>query len=400
MKAERTLRLYLSRDWAGQAATCSWALLAKDFRVIERGSGSASQWPAADECEAVVTADQVSWLSISLPEKMGRDASRIVAYALEDKLIQPPETMHIVLPKEAGSAIAIGKARLGEITEAVRAAGRKLDRLFVDMQLSVPSEGEWIICRYDDFTFLRMGAQSGLAIDWPGAAPPEALAIAVARAQGKLPTRLVVRLPAGNTVAFDRWSLALGMPVVAGTCFDPLAASTAGASNLLTGPYAPSGASDSAWRTPRLVVFALAVLALGHTVLSLADWAWLAHRASFLREDAVGIFRQTFPDNKTPLLDPSIQLQREIDAALRQRGRVGRGDMLAMLAMISEEFPAGIQPRRVLFDRSVLELVAVLPDGVGPGLASRLRARGYDLEATVLRRDAAGTEYRIRMSLR
>ena len=400
MKAERILRLYLPREWPSEDAGCSWALLARDFRVIGRGSGDASQWPAADECEAVVTADQVSWLSISLPEKMGRDASRIIAYALEDKLIQPPETMHIVLSKESGSAIAIGKARLGEITEAVRAAGRKLDRLFVDMQLSGPADGEWTICRYGESTFLRMGSQSGLAIDWPGAVPPDALAIAVARAHGKLPKRVVVRLPAGTAATIEGWSSVLGLPVVAGTSFDPLAASTAGASNLLTGSFAPSGASESSGRASRLAVVALVVLALGHTMLSLADWAWLAYRASVLREESVAIYRQTFPDNKAPLLDARVQMQREVDAALRLRGRVGSGDMLAMLATISEEFPAGVQPRRILFDRSVLELVAVLPEGAAPDMASRLRARGYDMDATVLRRDSAGSEYRLRMSVR
>lgn len=400
MKAERILRLYLPREWPSQEASCSWALLARDFRVIGRGSGIPSQWPVADECEAVVTADQVSWLSISLPEKMGRDASRIIAYALEDKLIQPPETMHIVLSKEAGSAIAIGKARLGEITEAVRSAGRKLDRLFVDMQLAAPADGEWIICRYGESTFLRMGSQSGLAIDWPGTAPPEALAIAVARAHGKLPMRVVVRLPAGKAAAIDGWASALGLPVVAGTCFDPLAASTAGANNLLTGQFAPSGASDAAGHPSRLALIALAALALGHTMLSLADWAWLAYRASALREESIAIYRQTFPDNKAPLLDARLQLQRDVDAALRQRGKVGRGDMLAMLAVISDELPAGVQPRRVLFNRSVLEVVAVLPDGAASVMASRLRARGYDMDAAVLRRDGAGNEYRMRVTVR
>lgn len=135
-------------------------------------------------------------------------------------------------------------------------------------------------------------------------------------------------------------------------------------------------------------------------MLSLADWAWLACRASVLREESAAIYRQAFPDNKTPLLDARVQMQREVDSVLRLRGRVGSGDMLAMLATISEEFPAGVQPRRILFDRSVLELVALLPEGAAPGMTSRLRARGYDMDATVLRRDSAGSEYRLRMSVR
>ncbi len=113
MKAERILRLYLQAHWTGLENSCPWALLTGGSDVIKRGESNASGWPSADVYEAVVTADQVSWLSISLPEKLGRDADKIIAYALEEKLLEPPEAMHIVIPKSANQPQS-RRSRYGE----------------------------------------------------------------------------------------------------------------------------------------------------------------------------------------------------------------------------------------------------------------------------------------------
>ena len=400
MKSSRVLRLYVRPDWPGHEAACSWAVRGPDQRVLERGRGTATQWPEADEIEAVVTAQQVSWLSINLPEKMGRDASRIVAYALEDKLIQPPETMHIVVSEQTQSAIAVAKARLKEITDGFRIAGRRVDRLFVEMQLADCRNDEWIVCRYGESAFLRMGTQSALAIDLPGTSPPDALALAIARARGRMPARVVVKLPAADSPSLEGWTAALGVPVISEAPFDPLAASAAGAANLLTGSFAPSGTSGSTEHSLRRAAAGLFVLAVVHTLLSLADWAWLAYRASALREQGIAIYRQTFPENKGPVLDPSLQFHRDADAAMRLRGKAGRGDMLTMLALISGELPAGARLRRVQFDRSVLEVVAAMPESEVSRMVSAMQLRGYGIDTFVLKRDASGTEYRMRLSLK
>ena len=406
MKPERILRLYLQGNWPRQNGACQWALLTPDMTVIRRGCGEPRDWPPADQYEAVVTADQVSWLSISLPEKLGRDANQIIAYALEEKLLEPLEAIHFVVGKSADPAatpaIAIGRTRLQEILEAVAASGRRLDRLFSEMQLAPSSPGQWAVCRFGDTAFLRAGASLGLAVDWTGATPPDALTLAIgrARARGELPARIIVAAPQESIPDLNAWSATLGVPVTADRGFDPLVASTADASNLLTGSFAPPGKNTFVRRSLRLSVIALLLAGIGHTILSLADWAWLAHQATVLREEATAIYREAVPDNKAPLLNPSLQLQREAGAILRQRGRVGGGDMLTMLALLTNELPPEAQARRVLFDRSVLEIVAVVPDDSVRRMVAALRLRGYAVDAVALRQDAAGSEYKIRMTLR
>jgi general secretion pathway protein L len=406
MKAKRILRLYLQGSWPRQISACRWTLLMPDMTVIESGQGEACDWPPADECEAVVTADQVSWLSISLPEKLGRDANQIIAYALEDKLLEPLEAIHYVVGKSADSsatpAIAIGRTRLQEILDVVSASGRRLDRLFSEMQLAPSSAEQWAVCRFGDTAFLRAGASLGLAVDWTGKAPPDALVLAIARARARsdLPERIVVATSAESMPNLDAWSAVLGVPVTASGSFDPLVASTAEANNLLTGIFAPPGKAAFIARYLRLSAAALLLAGIGHTLLSLADWAWLAHQATTLREEATTIYREAVPDSKVPLLNPSTQLQREVDTILRQRGRVGGGDMLTMLALLTNEFPPEAQARRVLFDRSVLEIIAVLPDDSVRRIVEALRLRGYAVDATSLGQNAAGNEVKIRMYLR
>lgn len=406
MKDKRILRLYLQGGWPRQGGSCPWVLLTPDMRVVERGAGEARDWPPSDECEAIVTADQVSWLSVSLPEKLGRDANQIIAYALEEKLLEPPETMHFVVPGSAGqgrtSAIAIGRQRMKEILDAVSAAGRRLDRLFAELQLAPLSAGQWALYRFGESAFLRTGAQLGLAIDWADTAPPDALmlALAHARARGELPDRLVVATHAAPAPDLDAWSSTLGVPVTAGARFDPLVASTAGASNLLTGSFAPPGKTGFVGRYLRISAVALLLAGVGHTLLSLADWVWLARQSANLREEATTIYREAIPGSNAPLLNPSLQLQREVAGALRQRGRVGGDDMLTMLALLANELPPETRIQRIQFDRASLEIVAVLPGDSVRRIDAALRIRGYATDATALRQDATGTDYKIRMYLR
>jgi general secretion pathway protein L len=405
MKAERILRLYLRSNWPSQGGACPWALLTPDLRVIERGNSEADRWPAATACEAVVTADQVSWLSISLPAKLGRDAQQIIAYALEEKLLEPLEAMHFVVGKSADPnatpAIVIKKTRLREILESASAAGRRIDRLYTEMQLAPAREGQWTVCRFHETAFLRIGAHLGLPIDWTSTAPPDSLmlAIARARARGDLPERVVVAAPAELIPDLAAWSSALGLPVTTSVGFDPLVAATAGANNLLTGSFAPPGNTEFVRRYLRLSTIALLLAGIGHTVLSLADWAWLAHQAAGLNDEAVSIFREAVPRSNAPLLNPSLQLRREAAAVLRERGRLGDGEMLTMLALLGGELPQGTKLRRVQFDRSILEVVAVVPDDAVRRVESTLRLRGYAIDATKLRQASAGTEYQIRMRM-
>lgn len=401
---QRVLRLYLPGSWPRLPSSCCWAVLARNGEIVSRGSGDAESWPPAEECEAILTADQVSWLSVTLPEKMGRDADRIISYALEEKLLEPPEVMHIVVVSQANegsekSAIAIRRARLSEIVDSIAGRGRRLDRLFSEMQFAQSTAGGWVICRFDDSTFLRMGRHLGLAVDWPGTAPPDALLLAVSRARsrGELPHDIKIQLPASIASVTDAWTAVLGVRVVAGEAFDPLAASSEVACNLLTGSFAPPGKIGTIRRFQRFAIVTMLVSAVLHTVMSLGEWAWLVHQGASLRAQAVAQFREAVPDSKVPLLDPSVQLHREANRVLHERGRVGHTDMLAMLAALGKALPPGAQARRIRFDPSALEFVAVLPSAAVQRLGPALRPHGYAIDATLLRSDSAGTEYRIRV---
>jgi hypothetical protein len=68
-----------------------------------------------------------------------------------------------------------------------------------------------------------------------------------------------------------------------------------------------------------------------------------------------------------------------------------------MLALLTRELPPATLARRVHFDHSTLEIVAVLPGDSIRRIDSAVRLQGYAIQATAMRQEAAGTEYKIRM---
>lgn len=401
MKPARILRFHLPADWPRAGASCGWALLAPDGRLIQRGASDARHWPEADTHQAILAADQVSLLSAKLPRKLGRDGDRIVGYALEDKLIEPPEAMHLVVCRSGGegevsAVIAINRVRLQEIVDAFTAVGRPLDGVFTELQLAPVAGGQWLLCHSGKSAFLLIGRNRGLAVDWIDATPPDVLAVAIdqARARGALPKELRVAASPEQAVAAGAWSSVLGIPVVRTGEFDPLGADVTVATNLLTGPYARSAAT----RFPRLLRAAVMILLLAgvaHTVLSLADWIRLSQRAGALREEATAIYRAASPGGG-PILDPGLQLQREAGAVLRERGRVGPGDMITMLALLAGELPPGTKLRSIRFELPVLEVTATLPSGAVATLGEGLWLRGYAVRIGATA-DGRGADHTIRM---
>lgn len=406
MRARRVLRIYLPADWPGKSRSCPWALLSDRGDVTARGRGEPPSWPDAGVCEAIIPAGQISWLTLRLPERLGRDAERIAAYALEDKLLEPPEAVRFQIRDIPGgsekSATVVRRARVQEISDVLETAGRRLDRLYCEMQLLVVADGDWVVCRFDDSAFLKPGMAPGLAIDWPTGAPPEALQLAVAgaRARDQLPQRIVVRCPPGQIPSLENWTSVLGLPSVAGPPFDPLVADADAAADLLGDAFLTRDSSRRALRRFQQAGTLLVAIAAAHTALAFGEWAWLAHQARALRQEAIAIYRESLPGARAPVLKPSLQLHREASSTLLLHGQAGAGDLLPMLGAIGAELPEGVAIRRIQFEMLSLQVVVTLSPPVLRRVLAALHQRGYGAEAETLRTESAGTEYRVRMRVR
>ncbi|MFA7271079.1 MAG: hypothetical protein WC073_17215, partial [Sterolibacterium sp.] len=68
MSPNLMLRLLLPAGWPAEEAACEWALLNAQGSLLQRGCSEPRHWPAAEECEAVLSAEQCLPLKAQLPK--------------------------------------------------------------------------------------------------------------------------------------------------------------------------------------------------------------------------------------------------------------------------------------------------------------------------------------------
>jgi type II secretory pathway component PulL len=130
------------------------------------------------------------------------------------------------------------------------------------------------------------------------------------------------------------WSRSLEIPVILQNLHaDPLPP----ALNLLQGPYASRRRGSRGWfidlaGSQQLGKYRLAaglmVAALGvHVIGTLADWARLSYENRQLRSEMRQVFQEAFPQTRA-IVDPTLQMQRQLADMRRARGYAETGDFL------------------------------------------------------------------------
>jgi general secretion pathway protein L len=126
------------------------------------------------------------------------------------------------------------------------------------------------------------------------------------------------------------WSERAGVAITVGEATGLRAAAvTSDAIDLLQGEFSPRAKGLARASVPRLAIgLAIAIVALqfGLTVL---DWARLAREHRALEAERTAIFQATFPEAKT-IVDPVLQMRRNLADLQRSRGMAAGNDFLAL----------------------------------------------------------------------
>ena len=104
-----------------------WALLDGKGAVLQRGESSPAQWPAADRLELVLPFERVLLTEVDLPKQSRRQLQRVLPFALEDRLLSPPEQSHCVLGEPQGTlwpVAVVERAWLDGVLNQLRLFGR------------------------------------------------------------------------------------------------------------------------------------------------------------------------------------------------------------------------------------------------------------------------------------
>lgn len=389
------LRLFLPAQWPTQDASCDWALVDSSGKPPQRGRSEPRHWPVADACELVLSAEQCLLLRATLPKGAKARQPEVIAFALEDHLIGDAEAEHFVAGENDSDGRApvwvIARARLKSLLAALKSVDRAPIRACSEIQLLPLSSGRWSICLREssggtsDITapalcgVVRTGDEDGFAFDIDAAgadAPPLELRLALdaARAQGRSPQGIAVHITSGTREETPRrlavaWQAALGLPVAWAGEFAWQDHAAAAARNLLSKEFAPPRQAQDGWGSFRPAAYLGAAVCVLLALFIVGDWGWLKFKSNALRQQMADTFSSAFPQSQAAV-DPPLQMQRLYDQLRRERGQLGGGDFLPLLAAASEAAVGQGKFTRLSYEDGRLEMALILPD-----LASAERLR-------------------------
>ena len=351
-----------------------------------RGDCPPAELPRARELWLALPAARVPLTDLALSPGALRQVRGALAYALEDRLMLDPEDAHVALarpaPDGAHAAASVERDWLTRVLTLCQQHGLRLAGAAPEpLVWRAPDDAggdldtAWL-ARWDGQAgFARTGDTAGFALDGGDRlTPPLALRLACdeARRRGRAPARLLLETVAGATVDTPAWGEALQCEVQPTTlCVDPRAP----ALNLLQGEFAPRRALRQELGRYRFAV-ALALVALGvHVLGSILDWARLAWQERMLRAEARQVFLASFPDAQA-IVDPALQMRRQLMALRAERGYVRPGDLLHALDALAggARNATGLSygdGRLVLRQARVDDL---------PALRARVAQRGYRID--------------------
>jgi general secretion pathway protein L len=403
------LRIHIPSHWPDvePAAPLPWCRLGARGECLASGSATLASLPRAETCELIIPADWVLLTRAALPRGNRQKMRQMLSYAIEDKLIAEPDSVHVAtgatFADDQTALAVIDRTLLGRVLSRLSDAGLRPRHAWPETLLpELPDDG-WVMVWDGRSGFLRTGSQSGMSLDGGSSAqPPVALALSVAQAReaSELPHRLLLRLHENTpTPDVEAWRHALGMTVEVGMEWSPLHhpdLPVAGI-DLLQGEFTSSGLLRDGWsrlRLPLILAGLIAVLQVGATTV---EWFLLSHEKRQLQTAMEKSFREAFPDARV-VVDAPLQMERKLAELRGAAGQLAPLDFLPLLARTATALDASQRSnlRAVHYEANQLSLEVALPDqAAADGVLKRLLDAGLVSQLQHLEGDGAQPMVRI-----
>ncbi len=384
------LRIHIPSSWpdAEPDALLPWCRLGARGEQLGAGLAALADLPRSEACELVLPADAVLLTRASLPRGSKQKLQQLLAYAVEDRLVAEPDTVHAAAgpaPVAGQTALAVvDKAWLTRVLARFNGAGLHPRSAWPETLLpALPADG-WVMVWDGHGGFLRSGEHAGMSLDGGSSVQPPAalvLSAAEARAAAGLPHRLLLRLREGTPPPdVDAWSQVLGVAVELGAEWAPLQHPDAirGGIDLLQGAFAPAGAVRGGWpglRLPLILAGLIVVLQIGATT---AEWWLLSREKQSLQAAMEKHFREAFPDARV-VVDAPLQMQRKLAELRSAAGQMSPTDFLPLLSRTAAALDAGSRGglRAIHYEAGQLRLdVPVADRAAAEQLSKRLSDAG------------------------
>lgn len=379
---------------------CSWVLHDPAGRLLNAGDDLVTALPAAARVELIAPASRVLLTQTALPKRGRQRLREVLRFAVEDRITVEPERVHVALgPRVSDSHHAVAvvdRNWLREWIDAFSSVNRAPRSVFVETCLPPLDVDAWTLVRHHEGAFVRTGPASGMALDIVDAgAPPSILMIAMDETRAARPAALLICAEPSDLPDLDGWSMALGTPCIGREAWDWTQAQSDGGIDLLQGEFAPPApAREFLPRLRPALVIAALILAV-HIFGTVSHWAMLKYEKSQLQTQMLAVFRTAFP--AAQVVDPPLQMRRQLDALKRVSGEAQAGDFVPLLAQAVQALAGQSQRvRSVSYDRTRLSIDVEL--GTRPeaeALVERLKAGGAAARLDAVNPRGQGIDARI-----
>jgi general secretion pathway protein L len=372
--------------WEDAANPVVWALVRPDGSLAREGEGLIADLPSAKRTMIVVAASRVLLAVATLPSRGARRIRSALAYAVEDQLTSDPESVHAVaagpLRRNRQAVAVIEREWLRRLIGSFESAGVSPESVTVETCLPPIADGEWTLVLRGDGGFLRTGEAAGMSVDrvFDGSAPAVLkLTLDAARASEGAPRKIVIR--ADRAADVGAWERELGVPCEGGNSWREWQSAGRPSVEFRQGEFAHSSHGLSRlW--PRLRPAAiLAAAALGVEVVgTFCQWGALRYEKAQLEARMRQQFKAAFPQAQA-IVDPALQMRRNVQAARAAAGVPQESDFLPLLAKAVRSNPgAGWRVRTISYDAGKLTLDVIVADR---GQADAMLKRVADKDVAV-----------------
>ena len=338
------LRIFLpSTERPTPGERCHWKLFDARDELRRTGDGASAEMPHAKEVELLLPAERVLFARLRLPKVNAATIRQLLPYAVEDRLLADPSHIHAVAGEknEHGETVVavVDREWLQARIDALAADGHEATSAFCESALLAGGRGDWhVVC----------GRTRGMLVDDEGVGAsfdrgpglPLALRVALdeAAARGDKPASVRVHVQDGESLPdLAAWSSETGVTFTPGTQWETLAGGQPAAHSidLLQGELArrPHAAS---FRIPRAALWIGGAIVALQVGLAVADNLRMKAERERLVQRQEQIFRAAFPEAKA-VVDPELQMARQLEELKRSRGLAAGDDFLAQLTRVSRE---------------------------------------------------------------
>jgi general secretion pathway protein L len=356
--------------------------------VLRSATGTSVALSAhAGEVVAVVPHSRLAWLRVQLPPAShGPRLPSVLHGLLEDRLLDDPQQLHIVLAPNANDIARTGgdtlvavcdKTWLRDALAPLQAAGLTMQRIVPELSpsdnpvlqvMGEPDHAHSVLCHAHGVTLLPPNTAQWRAFaelsqdDLQIQAEPAM----VARVQSTLQRQPMLQSAAQRWVKSSQsaWGLAQG-EWAQGRAQRVQRQMLAAWQTLLHAPV---------WRPVRWgLVTLLALQVLGLNALAWRERSDLQAQQAALHH----ILTTTFP-SVTLIIDAPLQMQRAVDVLQQKSGSTSSTDMEPLLAALAGVLPAGQAPQQIHFADHALRVQGLTLDNHTTATA-RLQAQGLSL---------------------